>query len=756
MSRLKPSAIKSNRTKIELFLKGSHFFRGLVLTSSLIIPLLTFNALGYMSLAPSFVIGTFLNAPSDIPGSLRRKVNGTLISIVLTMLISVLVLYAKRSFSLSLIFISLITFSISFLSAYGFRGALLAFSSLLAMVLAFAIDKTTSVEIWTHVLLMCSGGLWYLLVSLTLHKIIPNKDENQLLSETLKLTGDYLEVRAKLLMETRDRETHIKETFVLQSQINEKHETLRELLLANRKRSGRSHFDEKRLLMFIALINIFELVVGNSWDYDKFDSLFGKDNKHLGKFSKLNMAMSGQLKELSQIFITKSEIPDKEHIEACLVDAHHAISEYVALYKPTEAREGALIMRNLHDYQKQILQEVEGIRYAMANMYEASKVSLKRHEANQFLTLQEYKPQILLQHFSKDSVIFRHALRLTIAIVFAFILGNFFEIQNSYWIMLTILVILRPNYGLTRERAKNRIIGTVLGAVIAFGVVMLTQNLIVYTVLSVICLILAFSLMQQNYRWAATFITLNIVFVYSFIHPNALSVIQYRVIDTVIGGIIAFAAIYTLFPSWEVLNLKSVLLDAIIKNNAYLNATQQLYQDKKEHQLAYKVARKEAFLALSGLSAAFQRYTQDPKSKQTEFKLIYDIVTLNQTILSGIASLGSFINSYKTTPTSSESNAIFSRISNTLSRTATLVDAEHEFEVQPHGNIKEAKEKLMASYHVLSEERDANLKDGFKKIDKHDLHQLQEAHLISNQLIWLVALSSNLKKAITRYKNQFG
>lgn len=725
------------------------------MTSSLIIPLLTFNALGYMSFVPSFVIGTFLNAPSDIPGSLKRKVNGTLISIVLTMLISVLILYAKQSFPLSLIFISLITFSISFLSAYGFRGALLAFSSLLAMVLSFAIDKTTSVEIWTHVLLMCSGGLWYLLVSLTLHKIIPNKDENQLLSETIKLTGDYLEVRANLLMETNDRDTHIKETFVLQSQINEKHETLRELLLANRKRSGRSHFDEKRLLMFIALINIFELVVGNSWNYDKFNSLFGKDNKHLEKFSKLNMAMSDQLKELSETFITKSEIPDKEHIETCLVDAHHAISEYVSLYKLPEAREGALIMRNLHDYQKQILQEVEGIRYAMANMYEASKVSLKRHEANQFLTLQEYTPQILLQHFSKNSVIFRHALRLTIAIVFAFILGNFFDIQNSYWIMLTILVILRPNYGLTRERAKNRIIGTLLGAVIAFGIVMLTQNLIVYTVLSVICLILAFSLMQQNYRWAATFITLNIVFVYSFIHPNAISVIQFRVIDTVIGGVIAFTAIYTLFPSWEVLNLKSVLLDAIIKNNAYLNATQQLYQDKEKNQLAYKVARKEAFLALSGLSAAFQRYTQDPKSKQTEFKLIYDIVTLNQTILSGIASLGSFVNSYRTTPTSSESNAIFSRISNTLSRTATLVDAEHEFEVQPHGNIKAAKEKLMETYHVLSEERDQKLKDGFKKIDQHDLHQLQEAHLISNQLIWLVALSSNLKKAITRYKNQF-
>lgn len=149
-------------------------------------------------------------------------------------------------------------------------------------------------------------------------------------------------------------------------------------------------------------------------------------------------------------------------------------------------------MRNLYDYQKQILREVDAIGYAMADITESSKVSLKRHEANQFLTLQEYKPQILLQHFTMNSVIFRHALRLTIAILFAFTLGSLLEIQNSYWIMLTILVILRPNYGLTKERAKDRIIGTVIGGSIAFGIVLLTQNTIIYAILIVSSLILAF------------------------------------------------------------------------------------------------------------------------------------------------------------------------------------------------------------------------------------------------------------------------
>src|SRR5690554_1149965 len=530
--------------KIELFFKSSHFFRSLIITVSFIIPLFVFNTIGYFHLVSSFIFGAFLNAPSDIPGSLKRKVFGTLISIALTVSVTLLILFTKQNAILVLFLIALLTFGISFLSAYGFRGSLVGFSGLLAMVLALAVAPSTSYEILLHGFLILLGGLWYLLISIAFHKIVPNKDDDQLLSETLKLTGDYLKVRAQLLLiDDSNREPYINQTFVLQSQINEKHETLRELLLASRKRSGRSHFDEKRLLIFISLVDIYELVIANSWDYKKFDELFGKESKHLKRFSQLNTLMGEQLIQLSHTLITRDEVPNKQEIEKQLHEANLEIADYIAIHKLPEAREGALMMRRLHDFQKQILQEIEAIRYAMTNISTVPKISLKRSETKKFLTLQEYKPQILLQHFSFTSIVFRHALRLTIALVFAYLLGSLFEIQNSYWIMLTVLVILRPNYGLTKERAKDRIIGTIIGGVVAFGIVLLTQNVIIYGVLAVISLFLAFALTQQNYRWAAAFITINVVFIYSFITPNAFSIIQYRVLDTILGGLISILAI---------------------------------------------------------------------------------------------------------------------------------------------------------------------------------------------------------------------
>jgi uncharacterized membrane protein YccC len=39
---------------------------------------------------------------------------------------------------------------------------------------------------------------------------------------------------------------------------------------------------------------------------------------------------------------------------------------------------------------------------------------------------------------------------------------------------------MRPSYGLTKERSKDRIIGTFIGAAVAFGIVLVTHNTILY------------------------------------------------------------------------------------------------------------------------------------------------------------------------------------------------------------------------------------------------------------------------------------
>ncbi|MFT7352956.1 MAG: putative membrane protein YccC [Flavobacterium sp.] len=744
--------MNSNLKNIELFLKGSNFYKGIKLTFSLVTPFAILYFLGYSQFAPAIVIGAFLNAPGDIPGSLKRKVNAILISIGLMMVITTIILFLKPYFLFLLLAMTIISFAVSLISVYGFRASLVSFSGLLSMVIAFAIQKESTTEIFTQVGLMGIGGIWYLIVSFAFQKLAPQKDKNQLLSDTLSLIGKYLKLRARLLTKRKERESLMQQTLALQTQINEKQETLREVFFANRKRSGRSHYDEKELLIFLSSINIFELIEAKHLDYHEIDRLFADKKQFLKASRNLNIIMGNHLKKLSDLLIQKNKLPNENRLTEALSKANNAITAYIENVKLPKARVGSLVLKNLYDYQELLLEEIKAIRRVMANVEEASKVSFKRQDSSQFLTLQEYNFNVIIENLNFNSNLFRHSLRFTVALLFAFLLGTILEIHNTYWILLTIIVIIRPNYGLTRERSKDRIIGTLLGAAIATSIVLLTQNVIVYGVLAVISLTLSFALIQQNYKSAAALITISIIFVYSLINPNAFEVIQYRVIDTIIGAVIAIVANYVLWPSWEVNNLKEVLTNSVKRNKIYLLATKDLYHDKNENLLAYKIARKEVFLAISNLNASFQRITQDPKSKQIEFGLVYNLVTLNQTMVSAIASIGSFIVNHKTTPASKEFDLLIIKIANMLQTSCDQLEGETPIHYLDEETVQNAEDSLLKTFQVLSENRDKNIEKGNTDLNTETLHNLQEAYLISNQLIWLKTLSANLKKATSNYK----
>jgi uncharacterized membrane protein YccC len=523
-------------------------------------------------------------------------------------------------------------------------------------------------------------------------------------------------------------------------------------LLTARKNSGRSHYEEKQLLILRSSITIFELIEAKHLDYRVIDTIFGTHKEFLKASKNLSKIMGNHLIRLSELLIQNDKIPNSVFLLTALSEATEAIKNYTDAVQLPEAREGALVLQNLYDYQEQLYQEIETIRRLMANVQEASRVSLKREDSSQFLTLQEYRLNVLIENFSLDSTMFRHSLRLTLAILFAYLSGILLDIQNTYWILLTIIVIMRPSYGLTKERSKDRIIGTLIGAAIAVGIVLLTQNVIIYGTLALISLVFSFALIQQNYKFAAALITLSIIFVYSFINPNAFEVIQYRVIDTAIGATIAVVANYALLPTWEAQNLKQILLNALQMNKKYLLATQKLYQNPSEHKLSYNVARKESFLAIGNLNAAFQRLTQDPKSKQTAFQLIYEIVTLNQTMVSAIASIGSFIGNHRTTAASVEFNVLIKKIANTLQLSFDSLENAHLQKKVAEETAENAEEKLLGKYQDLSNLRDENIRQGNTELDTDTLHALQEAYLITNHMAWLKSLSENLKKATERYQ----
>jgi hypothetical protein len=80
---------------------------------------------------------------------------------------------------------------------------------------------------------------------------------------------------------------------------------------------------------------------------------------------------------LSELLIQNNKIPNRDVLLNALSEANKSITNYIDTVKLPEAREGALVLKNLYDYQEQLLQEIRTIRRVMANVQQASKVSLK-------------------------------------------------------------------------------------------------------------------------------------------------------------------------------------------------------------------------------------------------------------------------------------------------------------------------------------------------------------------------------------------
>ena len=90
---------------------------------------------------------------------------------------------------------------------------------------------------------------------------------------------------------------------------------------------------------------------------------------------------------------------------------------------------------------------------------------------DQFVSHQDIDAKVFLDNFNWKSNTFRHALRVSFATTLGFIISEFFPFGHGYWIMLTIIVILKPAYSITKSRNRDRLLGTIIGA--GIGVIIL-------------------------------------------------------------------------------------------------------------------------------------------------------------------------------------------------------------------------------------------------------------------------------------------
>jgi uncharacterized membrane protein YccC len=169
-------------------------------------------------------------------------------------------------------------------------------------------------------------------------------------------------------------------------------------------------------------------------------------------------------------------------------------------------------------------------------------------------------------------------------------------------------------------------------------------------VIMVLSTIIGGSMLQINYMVASVFNTNAVLLAFHFVDPTAATVIGDRALDTFIGSVISFACSYFL-PWWEAQFMPSLTRAAISANREYLRAglkyvaifqqsgKNPLDEQVKQADLAWRLSRKNAYVALSNLADAFYRMMLEPHSRQWHAVEFNNLMIQNHTLASQIATV---------------------------------------------------------------------------------------------------------------------
>ncbi|RYE46447.1 MAG: FUSC family protein, partial [Sphingobacteriales bacterium] len=299
---------------------------------------------------------------------------------------------------------------------------------------------------------------------------------------------------------------------------------------------------------------------------------------------------------------------------------------------------GIIALKNIEVNIENILSRVKTIN-SYFNKKEKNNLKPRKIDLQRFTNKQNIDLKLLSENFTFHSSVFRHSLRVAIVMLIGFVVAKSLNFSHSYWILLTILVISKPGFSLTKQRNSERLIGTIAGALIGMAILIYVKDKNTLFFILLICMIGCYSFQRKNYVVSVLFMTPYILVLFEFLGMGGISVAQERIYDTLIGSGIALLASYSLFPNWEHEKLKDTMMGMLKANMNYFDQVTLQYSEQNKDLTSYKVARKEVYVTTANLASLFQRMFSEPKSKQLLMKELHQFTALNHLLSSYTATL---------------------------------------------------------------------------------------------------------------------
>lgn len=241
-------------------------------------------------------------------------------------------------------------------------------------------------------------------------------------------------------------------------------------------------------------------------------------------------------------------------------------------------------------------------------------------------------------HFNSAS--FRHAVRLAACVGIGDTLGRTLTLHRSYWLPMTIAIVLKPDFTATFSRGVLRLSGTFAGLLLATALTHAFPQGAGGEVFLVAVFMMALRWVgPANYGIFVTAVTALVVFLISLTGVAPKDVMTARALNTFAGGAIALIA-YAVFPTWERTQVPEALAQLLDAYRAYFRAIRDSYETPKaEHTAALDETRRPGRLARSNLEASIDRLLAEPGTSSETAALLSGILASSHRLVHAMMAL---------------------------------------------------------------------------------------------------------------------
>ena len=557
-----------------------------------------------------------------------------------------LVCFSVAAFAVELLFpypylfvaaLALASFCLTMLGALGERYGAIAYATLILSVYTMIGVDQRGGEVsnfWHEPLLLVAGAAWYGLLSILWQALFSNQPVQQALARLFRELGLYLKLKSSLFEPLRQLNVEARrlELAKQNGRVVAALNAAKEIIL-HRVGNGRPGSKVSRYLkLYFLAQDIHERASSSHYPYNALAEAFFHSDV-LFRCQRLLRQQGVACQRLSEsIQLRQPFIYDDSFAEA-LGDLHASLEHLRIQSNP--AWRG--LLRSLRALAANLgtLDRLLSDASNPDNLADARDSSLLDRSPR---SLKDFWGRIR-QNLTPTSLLFRHALRLPLALVVCYAMVHLIHPTQGYWIMLTTLFVCQPSYGATRRKLGERIVGTAIGLTVGWALFDLFPNPVVQSMFAIAAGLVFFVNRTTSYTISTAGITLMVLFCFNQT-GDGYGLFLPRLFDTLIGSLIAGLAVFLFLPDWQGRKLHKVLANTLSCNSNYLRQILQQYAQGKSDDLAYRLARRNAHNADAALSTTLANMLMEPGHFRKEADMGFRFLVLSHTLLSYLSGLG--------------------------------------------------------------------------------------------------------------------